>query len=367
MFLSSMDTHFHKCLFSDRCLFLMNILSVEITIMSKSFGLLPVLLAGFLGAPAFAQQDVVTFKGMCDASGAVPLDKNRFMVADDEDNVLRIYDALKGGDAVDTVVLTAEELGFQQLKKIHPKTGKLRNFELDIEAATEIDGTSFWITSHARNAKGKQKSERFQFIGLRRDAAQQDWNFVGKPYDGLIPAMIADARFAAYNLAQAAMKGAEEENGLNIEGMTARREGGVFIGFRNPVPQGKALVVALLNPHQIILGEKPQFLDPIELDLKGLGVRGLTSWHGNYLIAAGGATEQRETVLYRWSGGRDAPVPLSLRLPADFNPEAFFTPEDRSRFMVLSDDGAREVNGGTCKKLKDPGQKFFRGIWLTAG
>lgn len=337
--------------------------------MSKVLLALPLMLSALTVAEVGALQtpspDLVTFRGMCDASGAVPLDKNRFMVADDEDNVLRIYDALKGGDPVDTVVLAAEELGFHQLKKINPKTGKLRNFELDIEAATEIDGTSFWITSHARNAKGKQKSERFQFIGLRRDAARQGWNFVGKPYDGLVPAMIADARFAPYDFAQAAAKGAEEVNGLNIEGMAARREGGVFIGFRNPVPRGKALVVVLLNPHKVVLGESPQFLDPIELDLKGLGVRGLTSWHGDYLIAAGGATEQREMVLYRWTGGRGAPVPLPLRLPADFNPEAFFTPEERGRFMALSDDGAREVNGAACKKLKDPSQKSFRGIWLS--
>jgi len=332
--------------------------------MNKFLWCIPAMLAGLGAVPAIAQ-DLVTFKGMCDASGAVPLDANRFMVADDEDNVLRVYDAVKGGEAVDTFVLTAAELGFTQLNKIHPKTGKLRNFELDIEAATHIGSTSFWITSHARNSKRKQKSERFQFIGLRRDAARQSWEFIGKPYDGLLPAMIADSRFAAYDLEQAAMKGAEEINGLNIEGMTARAQGGVYIGFRNPVPQGHALLVALLNPEKVILGEKPEFLAPLELDLKGLGVRGLTSWRGDYLIAAGGATEQRDAVLYRWAGEREKPVPLSLPIPADFNPEAFFTPEDRGRFMVLSDDGAREQSGVACKKIKDPRQKSFRGMWLT--
>jgi hypothetical protein len=313
---------------------------------------------------AAVKSEVVTFNGMCDASGAVPLDTNHFMIADDEDNVLRVYDAIKGGDPVGNFVLTAEELGFHQLKKIHPKTGKLRNFELDIEAATHIGGKTFWITSHALNSKGKQKFERFQFIGLRRDAERQSWEYIGKPYDGLLDALIADPRFAPYDLARAATKGAEEVGGLNIEGMTARAEGGVYIGFRNPVPRGRALVITLLNQEKIILGEKPQFLDPIELDLNGLGVRGMTSSRGQYLIAAGGATEERESVIYRWAGGRSKPVPISLDLPADFNPEAFFTPEDRSRFMVISDDGGRALNGVSCKKLKDPQQKFFRGMWL---
>src|SRR5690606_15608234 len=36
----------------------------------------------------------VEFEGACDASGAVPVDEMHFAVADDEDNVLRVYDAV---------------------------------------------------------------------------------------------------------------------------------------------------------------------------------------------------------------------------------------------------------------------------------
>jgi hypothetical protein len=32
--------------------------------------------------------------------------------------------------------------------------------------------------------------------------------------------------------------------------------------------------------------------------------------------------------------------------------------------LVLSDDGTREVGGKPCKKLKDPRQKGFRGVWV---
>ena len=42
----------------------------------------------------------VEFEGACDASGAVPVDDRHFAVADDEDNVLRVYDAVNGGKAV---------------------------------------------------------------------------------------------------------------------------------------------------------------------------------------------------------------------------------------------------------------------------
>ncbi len=315
-------------------------------------------------AVASGQHEVVVFNGMCDASAAIPLENNRFMMADDEDNILRIYDAKLGGAPVDQLVLSAEKLGFAALQKSDPKTGQAKPVELDLEAATRIGNSAFWLTSHARNAKGKQKLERFVFIGLKRDKRAERWDFIGKPYDGLLASIIADPRFAAYEIAQAAQKGAEELNGLNIEGMTARKEGGVYIGFRNPVPKGRALVLTLTNPEKIILGEKPQWLAPIELDLNGLGVRGLSSWHGDYWVIAGAVNQPQKSQLYRWAGGKGVAQLAEVDMPADFNPEGFFTPEDRSRFMVISDDGTRQIQGVDCKKLKDPSQKQFRGLWL---
>jgi hypothetical protein len=42
----------------------------------------------------------VVFEGACDASGAVPIDRRHFAVADDEDSVLRVYDAWAGGPPI---------------------------------------------------------------------------------------------------------------------------------------------------------------------------------------------------------------------------------------------------------------------------
>lgn len=106
-------------------------------------------------AVASGQHELVVFNGMCDASAAIPLENNRFMVADDEDNILRIYDAKLGGAPVDQLVLSAEKLGFAALQKSDPKTGQAKPVELDLEAATRIGNSAFWLTSHVRNAKGK--------------------------------------------------------------------------------------------------------------------------------------------------------------------------------------------------------------------
>ncbi|MFP2933313.1 hypothetical protein ACLESO_50840 [Pyxidicoccus sp. 3LG] len=53
-------------------------------------------------------QAPIVFEGMCDASGAVALGGELFVVGDDEDNVLRVYDARRGGAPVQRVDLSPD-------------------------------------------------------------------------------------------------------------------------------------------------------------------------------------------------------------------------------------------------------------------
>src|SRR5262245_44086073 len=61
--------------------------------------------------------------GMCDASAAAPLGTDRFLVANDEDNVLRIYPRGAGPEPVQAF----DAAGFLQISGDHP--------ESDIEGA----------------------------------------------------------------------------------------------------------------------------------------------------------------------------------------------------------------------------------------
>ena len=45
--------------------------------------------------------------GMCDASAAVPVESNLFVVANDEDNTLRIYERNKSGEPIYSQDLSA--------------------------------------------------------------------------------------------------------------------------------------------------------------------------------------------------------------------------------------------------------------------
>lgn len=309
-------------------------------------------------------ESTIEFRGMCDASGAVPLSGSLFMVADDEDNILRVYNADTGGEPVQTFDLATKLQ--QKLQAVNqPSSAGDLDDELDLEAATKVDGVSYWLTSHARNKKGKQKTERFQLIALAHDATLDKVELIGLPYGDLLQAMIEHEGFAQYKLGEASSRAAESDGAVNIEGMTARFDTGVYIGFRNPVPRGKALVVGLDNPEGVARGEPAKLTAPVELDLSGLGIRGLSSWQGVYIIAAGDVDSGRQSVLYSWGGANSSVQKMQVDLPNDFNPEAFFTPETRERFLVLSDDGALEAPGKkACKKLKNPTEKSFRGLWL---
>jgi hypothetical protein len=293
----------------------------------------------------------VHFEGACDASGAVPVDDRHFAVADDEDNVLRVYDAWVGGPPVQRTNLS---------KQIAMK----KKGEADIEAATSLGGHAFWISSHARNAKGEADPNRSLIITTDLPTLEERVEVEGDVYRHLLDDLLQAPALLRYDFEHASQLGPKEPGGLNIEGLTATPDGKLWIGFRSPVPNGKALILPLDNPEALYTAGKVSFGQPLELGLDGLGIRALSWWRGSYLIVAGAATEGGPSRLYRWAGAGSTP-----RLAADVafhgaNPEAFFSAESNDAILVLSDDGTRRVHGTACKKLSGKKHKSFRGLWL---
>jgi hypothetical protein len=301
----------------------------------------------------------LTFSGMCDASAAVPLDERRFVAADDEDNVLRAYDSRSPGAPLWNVDVS-RDIG------IEPKSGKAKRSapEADIEAATRVGQLSFWMTSHGRNSSGKAKPERLRMFAATLPEQAKPMVVTGRAYEHLLDDLLAEPRLASFGLREAAERAPKAPGGLNLEGMTARREGGVWIGFRNPIPGGRALLVPLLNPEQVVQDARAQFGEPRLLDLGGLGVRAISHRKGRYLILAGPFDSALGARLYSWDGGTELKLDTRDQL-AGLNPEGFFTPEDGTDVLVLSDDGSLAIDGTECKRLPDPTRKRFRARWIT--
>lgn len=301
-----------------------------------------------------ADANTVVFKGMCDASGAVVLGGTRFAVGDDEDNVLRVYDSARGGEPLDGIdVSPALDL---PIKKKTP--------EADIEAATRVGDRALWLTSHGRNSSGKLQPGRLRFFATTAPTEGTDLTPVGVAYHGLLDDMHANPALARFNLMAASELAPKERGGLNIEGMTRRPDGtSVLLGFRNPRPEGKALTVPLLNPLQVTEGARAQFGEPRLLDLGGLGVRALSLWRGQYLIIAGAIADEADSHLFIWDGADRLRKLDDIHLER-FNPEAFVSRDESDRVLLLSDDGAVEIEGKPCKKQKDGRLKQFRGVWV---
>lgn len=304
------------------------------------------------GSPS---QEPVRFQGICDASAAVALDGRTVVVADDESNALRVYSRTSGGSPI-------RVLDLSRFLAADPKAP-----EADIEAAARIGDQVYWITSHGRNAEGRYRPNRCQLFATawRSDSGAPQLQPIGRPYRDLLRDLWADSRLNPFSLRQAASLPPKNPDALNIEGLAATPEGHLLIGFRNPVPRGKALVVPLLNPAEVIRGRRAQFGPPLQLDLGGLGIRSLERVGDTYYLLAGASGAGGTTHLFRWAGGAATPEPVAGLALGGLNPEALaaWIGEDGTVGLFLtSDDGGVKVDKTPCKRLKDPARKSFRGL-----
>jgi hypothetical protein len=304
-------------------------------------------------------------QGICDASAAVPLGQDHFLVGNDENNTLRVYQSQKSGQAV------KDENIDDYFEPIDDK-------EADIEGVTQIGEIIYWITSHGTNKDAKPRPKRRQFFANKITNIN---NFTikkeGRSYTRLIEDMLEDEQLnnlSGFNLQKAQNIAPKKAGGLNIEGLTTTSDGELLIGFRNPIPQQKALLIPLKNANELIdttQGNKASFGNPILLDLGSLGIRSIEYWSviNTYLIIAGQFDGGDEFALYTWSGDvADKPDKVSIEFPKDFRPESILLyPHLKDKFQILSDDGSVVRTGGIeCKEINDPADpgKFFRSVWI---
>lgn len=286
----------------------------------------------------------------CDASAAVPVGDALLLVANDEDNVLRLYRRdVAGGPICELDV--SEFLGIDK--------------EADIEGAAWSGNHVLWIGSHNTGSR----SRRHQLFATEILVADGDFQItpIGRSYRGLLNDMLSDDRLDDLNFEAASRIEPKEAGGLNIEGLAATPAGELLIGFRNPIRDGKAIVLAVKNVAGVINGaERAEFRKPILLDLDGLGIRSIDYWpaKNEYLLIAGPFDTGRGSHLFRWSGDRSDDPEEICKLESTWNPESLLLFPGRSdRVLVLSDDGADIIGDLACKDLSID-RRQFRSGWL---
>ncbi|MFC7478325.1 DUF3616 domain-containing protein [Dankookia sp. GCM10030260] len=323
---------------------------------------------------------------------ALPVDGfgGRFAVANDEDNLLRVYDAGRVGGAPRATLDLDDHLGTPADDRGRGK-GKA-----DIEAATWLGDRVYWIASHSRNGDGERRRSRHQFFATTVAAEGDGVTLrpVGRTLsllDELRRVLDEDGLDLGWTVGRGEddKRLVPERRGLNVEGLAARPDGrSLLIGLRNPLAGGRAVVVPFLNPREAVDGAAPPRLGkPIALDLGGRGIRSMehSEARRGYMILAGPTADGVEMPnpafdLYLWSGQpgggatRVAGFAEALADPAtlrtstlagrsNLHPEAMLVNREGSAVWLFSDDGDLQVNGTPCSELPED-QRQFRSMVL---
>ena len=309
------------------------------------------------------------FYHAADASAAVALDDHRFMMADDEFNILQVYNWNLPASDPNTETNISAEL---TLDPGHP--------EADIEGATWFNNRIFWIASHGRSRFGDYWKSRYNFFAT---TIAPDGSVTAiDVYDNLINDLIQYDRIHHLGLEAAIGTSgdsidpntipdlAPKVNGLNIEGLCTTADGTkMLIGFRNPQigNDDMALIIPLANPEAVVLdGAVPILEDPIPIDLNGLGIRSIeySPNLGEYLVIAGSHQGgENEPVQHLYNYDFAAEDRDKLATFTDITPEAIFQFPDANDINLLSDDGTRIIDtpsGPVVNKYLPREQRTYR-------
>ncbi|MFF4327693.1 hypothetical protein ACFYZT_14310 [Streptomyces sp. NPDC001591] len=318
--------------------------------------------------------DARYFSGASDSSAAVDVGGGFTVVADDENNVLRLYDRSRSDAPVRTWDFSSQ-LGVTK--------------EVDIEGATRIGDTVYWTGSLGNNKDGEYKAPRNTvFTTTVSGSGSATQLAYGRSYQHLREDLVAwDAAHGdRYGFAAGTASGQapKQIDGFNVEGLEFAPGSATtaYAGFRAPlapaVPGGKALLVPVTNFDKVLAnGASAAFGSPVELDLGGLSVRDIRkNAQDQYLILAGSWAADDNSdpyALYQWDGvAGHAPVKradLPTSDPGGW--EAIVEVPDLSapgaRVQLITDSGSADLygDGVAAKDLTHPEFKKSRAAWFT--
>ncbi|UYF98772.1 ExeM/NucH family extracellular endonuclease [Halomonas sp. GD1P12] len=291
------------------------------------------------------------FKGASDASAAVAISETLMLVADDEDQTLRLYDREDGGEPVKSFDLN-QALGLSEGQ------------EADLEAVATHEGVQYWLGSH-------QSGQRSMVFATEVTGSGDDLeiNVVGQ-FTDLNEQLLSWDRGNGHGLGESALK---LELGINVEGAVFIDDA-LYLGLRAPLDDGFAQLIPVENAVDLVNGSarEADFGTPLRLDLDGRAVRAIEpAGDQGYLILAGPEDDSLETGfgLYFWDG--DHAVREIEGVDLNTIPQAIGAKPESIFDIAISDDGVSASvlfdsgtvdwfeDGRESKDLPDAQQQFI--------
>ncbi len=260
--------------------------------------------------------------GNSDASDAIALSDRYMAIADDEINLIYVFDRTTSGLPVTT-------FDYNQNNVLNLTDGSPGNYkELDVEAATAsptVTGRTYWFGSMSNSSTSfgaEPNRDRIVSVDLGGSVETNNLTFTNSGYASVRAQLIAWGDANGYDFTDAAATGQDPKtiDGFNIEGAVfAPDNTTLYFGFRAPlVPTANrtmAVIAPLLNFESWFNNGAPSgtptFGAPIQLDLGGRGIRDIIHLtNGTYVIAAGMYDGTSNPAIYTWTGSATDPAVL---------------------------------------------------------
>ena len=218
------------------------------------------------------------FYNVFEPSGAATMSDGKVLIVEDESSVnsLKLIEVENNGRVLEIGNLYLPK----KIKKVFKKEVE------DLEAITVDGNVVYGVTSHTLSKKKKVRASREKLIMFTyEDGGVQDlllYSNLKKDLHERFPELFKQSIFST--------------NDINIEGLAYENVNNtLIIGFRSPMVNSKALLIAIENPKELFTkGEKPRFSKPIRVDLNGMGIRDLTydAQKSGYWVIAGGSNDR---------------------------------------------------------------------------
>ena len=314
--------------------------------------------------------------GIADASAAVSIDDDYMIVANDESNLLYVYNRNASGLPVTTFDFNSSNI----LALTDGSTGNYK--EVDVEAGVRSiinNNKIYWLGSMSNSTNFNDKPNRNRLFATTTNGTGSAATFSNAGYySNLRQRLITWGDAHGYDFTSAAAAGQDPKliNGFNVEGMVfAPNNTTLYIGFRAPLVPLAGRVNAVIAPIQNFEtwfnngapAGNPVIGNPIELNLGGKGIRDMIRLStGSYIIIAGNYDNTPVTgMIYKWTGNAgDAPQAIPSFNIAALNAEGVMEVNEGglaslNKLHVISDNGTADYYGDGIE-AKDLSQNNYK-------